>query len=400
MPRPVESIKLREALWIIALSSLIVIALDAVTNSIDIHRNGWDFAYYIAMARDGFHADPLASPFAYRYISPLIVHGLTSLGLTIEQGFGLLAYLGAIGQLSGVYFFVRWLTGSRKGACLGLGVTALSLYNVKFLLFDIYRPDHLAYALILLQTYLAFKKNFAILLIVTLFASQVREFNIIPLVAYLFMTAPGEDGKTWVRQLVTSMIFLIPAILLPRILIPVSENFQLLSLSREGLMNVLLLPLIPSISLNFIFSTAAYFLPLFFLAGSGQIIEAYFKQPVPQRRYLTAYTVLVLLLSLYGGTDLFRFATFLFLPQIILIGEIGPRISIVQVIAVFAVVFIFNRIWMSIPDWDVDKYRDFYGGYSLRLNESLLRRAFELGGILIVGIGIRRLKFVPGKSEF
>ena len=151
--------KISKIAWIIFLSTSIVLGLDIITNTIDTKKYAWDFLYYIAMAKDGFNAQPLASPFAYRYLTPLIVNGITGISsLSIEHGFLLVAYLGAIAQLAGIFFFTNWLTNSRKGAYLAMLVTALSLFNIKFLLFDIYRPDHLAYALILLQTYFAFEK--------------------------------------------------------------------------------------------------------------------------------------------------------------------------------------------------------------------------------------------------
>ena len=166
--------KTRDIAWIILLSTGIVLGLELLTNAIDTKKYAWDFLYYIAMARDGFKAQPLASPFAYRYLTPLIVNGITRIsGLSIENGFYVIAYLGAIAQLAGIFFFTNWLTRSRKGAYLAMAVTALSLYNVKFLLFDIYRPDHLAYALILVQTYFAFEKKFLLLLITTIIASQI-----------------------------------------------------------------------------------------------------------------------------------------------------------------------------------------------------------------------------------
>jgi len=149
--------KIRDIAWVLLLSISIVLGLDMLTNSIDTKKYAWDFVYYIAMAKDGFKAQSLASPFAYRYLTPLIVNGITKTSdLSIENGFLVIAYLGAILQLTGIFFFTNWLTKSRKGAWLAMLVTAFSLFNVKFLVFDIYRPDHLAYALILLQTYFAF----------------------------------------------------------------------------------------------------------------------------------------------------------------------------------------------------------------------------------------------------
>ncbi len=127
--------------------------------------------------------------------------------------FYVIAYLGAIAQLTGIFFFTNWLTRSRKGAYLAMLVTALSLFNVKFLLFDIYRPDHLSYALILLQTYFAFKKKFLPLLITTIIASQIREFNIIPLIAYLISSWYSEERSVVIKQIFFSAIFMLPAII-------------------------------------------------------------------------------------------------------------------------------------------------------------------------------------------
>lgn len=372
------------------LSAAILFVLSVLTNSLNTEGNAWDFIYYMAMAKDGFHAEPMASPFAYRYLTPLLVNGLSLLGLSIEHGFSFIAYFGALAQLTGIFFFVKWLTQSSKGAYLAMGATALSLFNIKFLLFDIYRPDHLAYGLILLQTYFAFTKRFWPLLITTIIASQIREFNIIPLIAYLFMAMRTENRNVFIKQAVVSAFCILPAILLPRLLIPVTENYQIVGLSQDGLINTLILPFIPSVDVNFIFSIAAYFLPLLFLADLKTIKAVFLSLPEDQRRYLLAYTLLVLLISFFGGTDFTRFATFLFLPQIILIGMIAPTLPTLRIGLMLASVFIFNRIWMPFPDWDVEQYRDFYGGFSLRLNMSTVYRIAEWFGFLLLGYFYRK----------
>lgn len=364
--------------------------LDLLTNSLDTQKNAWDFVYYLGMAKDGFNANPMASPFAYRYLTPLLVHGLFLAGVPTPIGFSLLAYLGGIIQLTGIFFFIKWLTHSNKGAYLAMAVTALSLFNIKFLLFDIYRPDHLAYGLILLQTYFAFNKKFLPLLLITIIASQIREFNIVPLAAYLFMALRTEKRSAFLQQAIISAICLAPAILLPRLLIPVTENYQIVGLSADAIITTLVLPFIPSVDVNFIFSIAAYFLPLLFIANLRTIKVTFLSLPEAQRRYLTAYTILVLLLSFLGGTDFNRFATFLFLPQIILIGLLTPSLSNLQIGFMLVSTFIFNRIWAHFPDWDVEKYRDFYGGFSLRLNMATLYRILECAGFITLGYFIRK----------
>jgi len=383
--------KTREIAWIIFLSISIVLGLDLVTNAIDTKKYAWDFLYYIAMARDGFHAQPMASPFAYRYLTPLIVNGISRIpSLSIESGFLVIAYLGAIAQLTGIFLFTYWLTKSRKGAYLATLITTLSLFNVKFLLFDIYRPDHLAYALILIQTYFAFEKKFIPLLIVTIIASQIREFNFIPLLAYLAASWYSQEQRVVIRNSLISALFIFPAILLPRVLIPVTENYQIVGLSQDGILTALLLPLVPTIDINFIFSLLAYLLPLLFIADLRTIKTTLSNLPDGQRGYLYAYTILVLILSFFGGTDFYRFATFLFLPQIILIGLIAPQKSNIQIGSMLAVTFIFNRIWLPFPIWDKNQYLDFYGAFALRFNKAPLYRILECLVYIFVGFLFRK----------
>jgi len=393
--------KARNFLWIVFISALIVMGLDLLTNSIDIKKYAWDFVYYIAMAKDGFKAQPMASPFAYRYLTPLIVNGITRISsLSIENGFLVIAYLGAIAQLTGIFFFTNWLTHSRKGAYLAMSVTALSLFNVKFLLFDVYRPDHLAYALILLQTYFAFEKKFLPLLITTVIASQIREFNVIPLAAYLIASWHTEERPANIRRMFFSALLLLPVIILPRVLIHVTENYQIVGLSPDGILTALFLPLIPTVDINFIFSLLAYLLPLLFIADIKTIKAALEGLPTDQRRYFYAYTILVLILSFFGGTDFFRFATYLFLPQILLIGLIAPQKSNLQIGVMLAVTFIFNRIWMPFPIWNKDQYLDFYGAFALRLNGSTLYRILEGLAFIFLGVLLRKQnRFSPAQEK-
>lgn len=375
-------------------SALLILALDALTNSIDTTREEWDFLYYIAMARDGFDAEPLASPFAYRFFTPGLVNLLSQTGLSIESGFRLIACLGAFSQLTGIFLFVRWLTQSARGAWIALFATAFSLFNVKFLLFDPFRPDHLAYGLILLQTCCAFKRKFIPLLTLTILGATIREFNLIPMFAYLFMLAREKEEKdTFIRQGAVSALFILPAVLLPRLLIPVTEDYQLVGLAPEKLINAIILPFIPSFTVNFIFSVAAYFLPLFLLASIKDIKAALQNLAREKRNYLIAYTALTLLLSFFGGTDYNRFASFLFLPQIVLIGWLAPQISNQRIALAFPSLLIFNRLWMHIPDWDRETYRDFFGGFALQLNVHTLYRILELTGFILIGFLSHKIKF-------
>ncbi|MFN2120813.1 MAG: hypothetical protein ACK2T0_10505, partial [Anaerolineales bacterium] len=326
---------LRKGLLAVAstlLAVLLVAGLSLLTNSLDTTRFSWDFRYYIGMAQHPF-APPEASPFAYRYATPLLVWGISNASaLSTEGAFRAVAYAGAILQLLGVFLFVWWLTRSAGGAYLALVVTAFSLFNVKFLLFDIYRPDHLAFAFILLQTYFALKRQYWPLLLSTAVAVQVREFNIAPLIAYLFILwsarreeDPARQRARVIQETLVSTLALILAFGVPRLLIPVAEDYQFASLTRDGLLRVLLAPFILPRDANFVYSVAAYLLPSLMIAGGVEAAAALAAIDMSTRRYLLAYSGIVLLLSFLGGTDFYRFAAFLFLPQAVFVALVAKQ---------------------------------------------------------------------------
>ena len=99
----------------VAGAALLVALLDWLTNSLDTARFSWDFRYYIDMARRGL-VPPLASPFAYRYLTPLLVR-MISLGLQVpvEAGFGFVARVAAVTQLLSVFALARWHAHSFRG---------------------------------------------------------------------------------------------------------------------------------------------------------------------------------------------------------------------------------------------------------------------------------------------
>ena len=171
--------------------------------------------------------------------------------------------------------------GRPRVPVVALLVTAFSLFNVKFLLFDVYRPDHLAYALILLQTYFALERRFWPLLLSTMLACQVREFNVVPLLAYLFALSRTQPEASAVpkrpavlSEALISAVGLVAALGLPRLLIPVAEDYQFASLTRDGLLRILLAPFVLSRDANFVYSVIAYLLPSLMIAGVTEAASA------------------------------------------------------------------------------------------------------------------------------
>ena len=376
----------------------LVVLLDLLTNSIDTQKFSWDFRYYIRMARRGL-TGPMASPFAYRYLTPLLVRGLSGVfGLSTFAGFRVVAYFGAVTQLLAVFMFIRWYTRSNRGAWLATAITALSLFNVKFLLFDTFRPDHLAYPLILLQAYFALTGRFAPLLVSTIIATQIREFNAVPLIAYMYSAlrslgpaSTAAESRRTAAELAISVVGLGAALILPRQLIPVTENFQYADLSQGGILRVLIAPLVLARDANFIYAIVAYLLPVLMLAGPRELYQVIGGIARRDRIFLGAYAVIVLAMSFNAGTDFFRFSTYLLLPQAIVLGLLADRASGALLAIILASTFVFNRIWLPFPMSDTDAYLDFYGGFGARFNSASAWRTVECVALLGIGLLARTL---------
>ncbi len=350
------------------------------------------------MARRGL-VPPLASPFAYRYLTPLVVRVISLSGyVSVEAAFGLVARGAAVTQLVGVFLLARWYSRSLRGAWLAMLVTALSLFHVKFLLFDTFRPDHLAYPLILLQVYLAMTGRFWPLWAVTLIGCQVREFNAIPLVAYvvanlLVARQPGHRARPneALEQAVISVVGLAVALWLPRVLIPVAEDFQFANLTRDGFLRALLAPLILSRDANYIFSLLAYLLPVFMLAGLGQLRDLRAEAGHWNRVFLGAYSAFVLIFSFLGGTDFYRFSTYLLPVMVLAVAAVADRCRLPHILVALTAVCVFNRILLPFPSTDLDHYLDFYAASGTRFNLASVLRVGELVVLLAVGFILRAI---------
>ena len=387
-----------DSLIVLLISIALTFVMDGLTNEVDTERYSWDFKRYINMAEDGILGNTdLVSPYAYRFLPPLIVRSITTtFGLSTDTGFRIVAYIGTVSQLFSIFLLARTLGFAFRTGIIVLLVMAFSMFNIKFLLFDIYRPDHLAYPLVTLAVYALIRRRIPLLLVTTLVGLQIREFLIIPALVYLVGL-----WSTWLRErsarirtqavLVTGLLFF--AVLVPRLLIPVRASSQFVDPlnNPRSLPTLITAPLNIKRDINLVFVTAAYLLPSVLLCtrARGRDIAGRLK---PFNALLAVYTGCVLLLAMYGGTDLTRFVSYLFIPQLFVLGHLlEKKVSIVEAAYMLLAVFVFNRIMFQIPIWDLDAYLDCYGGYSDRVNISTLYRCAELLVYIAGAVGLRAL---------
>lgn len=395
----------------------LVVALEFMTNTLDTRLFPGDFLFYINMAQQGIRHNPdLVAPFAYRPVTPLLAGGIARIfSVSIESGFGSIAIAGAILQLFSVFLLAQHFRAGFWNSLLLMVLVALSFYHVKYLLFDVYRPEHLAYGIITLAMLALFRGQRWACWLLSCVGLLIREFCIIPafllLVQTLFSTfrpqfpvseerkqaPPYAMGRGWGGNM--SILLLTGAmLLLPRLLIPVKETVIYAELFTENptLWEQITLPVLSfRRNLNLIFVLAAYLLPLLII-GSIRRLRAAWQALAGYRAALGLYSLLVLFLTLYGGTDLYRFVTYLYLPQVIFLAVIlrDNRIPPLEIAVLVIVMVIFNRILWHIPVDDYNQFLDFYGGYHDRINIFIIQRMQELIVCLFVGIGVRGLLYL------
>ena len=381
-------------------SIALVVLIDIFTNGIT-KKLLFDSNIYIGMAEHGFAPELRISPFIYRFVPPFLAGSIHRfVDLSIYKSFKIITYLGAISELFGVFLVVRHLTKSEKSAYIGMLSVAFSLYNIKYLLYDVYRPDILAYPIILVSSWLAFKDYFFPLLLTTMIGLQFREFAIAPLLAYLATKLQGEVSKTSVRNVTLSIIGLFIAIGLPRLLIPVVEHAEAVQLSPKAIGQVIQLLSMWPRNINIVYIVLAYFLPFLILYRRSQLKNALGELPIEQVRYLAYYSGTVLLLVIIGGTDLDRFATYFFLPLAVLTGLLAKNQSFIKILLVLTIQIIFNRIWLPFPVWDFDLIVNFYSGWSNVINTASLWRFAELIALAVIGNVLVHVQFSAKQKTF
>ena len=361
---------------------LLIIIIDTITNTFDINKYIWDFKYYIAFAKDGFDMKDLISPVAYRYMTPFLaslIHGIFH--VSIPEAFKVLAYIGLWLQLMGIYIFILFYTKSIKGAIVATLSVAFSAVNVKFLLFDPYRPDLFAYFIVTVAVYLAFEKRVLWLMLVTAIGVQFREFTLVPLLAYFMSLVLNKEWQEIKIYVVPFIFTLIISVFVPRWVIPITESYQYV----KNFNDLLTVPLNKWRSFNWLYTILIYFMPTFILLSIARVKNLKEKITYEYFTFILMYTLLVALLSMYGGTDLSRFTTFMFIPQIIFVGYLSIYASKIELIYLLVTVFIFNKIHTQIIVGDVN----WYGGYDNIVTSSTYMHLIWMS-IIIVGAIILR----------
>ncbi|MBC7814462.1 MAG: hypothetical protein H7175_25120, partial [Burkholderiales bacterium] len=334
-----------------------VVAIDLLTNTIDLTRVAWDPIHYVGMAENGILGNPnLVAPFAYRPVVPMLARVLTqTFGVSTWTGFMVVAYVGAVTQLVGVFALARYFKASVGQSLVVMSVAALSMFNVKFLLFDASRPDHLAYPLLIVAVIALFERRIVLCLLASCVGLLTREFLIIPPL-FLCFTLLREFRQTRsVKALIWIAVILAATaavLLLPRVLIPVTGTAQRADPTNnpEFLNELVEIPLSMGRNYNLLFTFVSYLLPTIMLSTRGRLRRTWARL-AGYKAFLVFYLLVMLGLSFYGGSDLPRYMTFLLIPQTIVLAVLlrDESIDICETGLMLVMVALYNRIAFVIP---------------------------------------------------
>lgn len=393
IPLPKRAI---EAFAALGIAILIIALIDRLTNRLDmLEGHIWDFVYYIDMAENGIRGnDHLASPYAYRAMTPLLARAINlAFDFPTIVGFKVIAYVGVWMELFGVYLLARHFQTNFKAAVVAMLVPAFALFNTKFLLFDFYRPDQLGYAFLVFAFLALLKRKRKLSLFISLIGLNTREFLVIPpLILVLEILREWRKQKTPPTKPLLQVLGILALVgftlMLPRLIIPVKFTQQIVDPFNDPNFFNRLVSLLTDLrrNFNYLFNLAAYGLPLWMLATRERLQHAWGKLS-SIHPWLYLYAGVTLTGMMIGGTDMMRYVTYFFVPQALLLIYIlrDCPVKDIELFVMFAAVILFNRILFPFPIWDFSEYVNFYGGYGDWVNARSWLRLAEL--VAFIGIG-------------
>jgi hypothetical protein len=351
--------------------------------------------------------DSLVAPFAYRPAVPLLAGAASRLfGISPGDAFQGIARASVVAFLFVSFMLARAFAGSAARGLLLVPFAAAALMPVKFALFVPASVDAAAYPLMLLAVWALVTGRRALALWLSAGGLFFKEFLAIPL-----LLAVAGYARDWRRERARRALWLFlgaaalaaAVILLPRLGLQVVASRQEIDPlnNPRSLSRLIANPLNMARNLNIVLGVLAVWLPVLLLATQERA-RLVLRDLAPLRAVLLPFLALILLLTMYGGTNILTFVSYSFPVIVIALGRLaaagpaGPRPWEWILALVFTVTY--NRVFSAIPlpDHGFDAYIDFYAGWSDRVNHATLRRFAEIG--LYAGVMVA-LRWIPKKPD-
>ena len=227
----------------------------------------------------------------------------------------------------------------------------------------------------------------------------VREFCILPaalLVLHLLRSYRRTRQRHLLVEIIVVGLVIVASYGLPRQLILVGRSDQFLDDQFSNIPNI-----VTNITrdFNILLGTAVYVLPLLVLLTRERVRRVW-QRVAPLHFDLIIYTLIVLGLSMFGGSDIARFTAYFFVPLIIiLVALLEDGIHPVEVGYMLLATATFNRVLSPIPMDNLDAYLDFYIVWGDRTSTGTWLRALELLSWIVGAVLLRKQIRKPANPE-
>jgi hypothetical protein len=360
----------------------------------------WDAVYYVDMAKSGIIGNAnLVAPFAYRPAMPLMSGAIsTLLSVPIEDGFKIVGGISAFCFLMSIFMLSRSFASDYRQTFLPMILIGFSFAHIKFPLSFYALVDVAAYPLMVVSFWALVTKRLHLCLLVSSIGLLFKEFLAIPLIILIVQLGCDfwrNKSKPHLAQLSLAIVIALSMILIPRLCIPVSTTDQFVDPlnNKSTLMQLINAPLDELRIFNIIYGIFSYWLPTF-LFMTRHRFNTLWAELESQKLVviLGIYLLLVLLLTMYGGTNIFVFISYTVAAQaLILTLVLRHGVSIVEIVYVIVVTILYNKILTHIPNPNVnyDGYIDFYGAWSSRVTIATIIRFLECCSFVAISALIR-----------
>lgn len=336
----------------------------------------WDGQHYVRMARGADVPDPLYAPFAYRpgmpRLSRLVADGL---GVSIEQGFRIVGWIACVALLVLAYGLARQFGASHRQSLFTMLIVGSSAAHTKFPLFFPTLVDVAAYPLMVAAMWALLADRLVACVVIAGVGVFFKEFLAVPLVIGVarlgldFLRAPSP--RTGVRTAVAAAVAA-AAIIWPRAATVVAGTAQYVDPVNDPstLARLLQAPLDGARVFNIAYSVAHYWLPVLMLMTADRLEGIRQTLGRDRLRILAWYVGLVLLLTMYGGTNIGIFVSYTVAAQVVILALVLRQgVGVAEAALVLAATVLFNKLLLHLPSpYDTEAYLDFFGGYDSRVS--------------------------------
>ena len=367
----------------------------------------WDGQSYVDMARVGITGNPnLQAPFAYRPAVPLLAGELSKrLSITVEESFRLIGRVAAVLFSLAVFALSQRFARRPADAFVVVVLVGLLYQHLKYPLFFYTLIDVAAFPLIIMAFLLLVSRRLPAALAVSSVGVLFKEFLAIPLLLVILQYADAwrrdRSAGNFLKALSAAVVGA-AAVLLPRTLIHVSSTAQWLDpLNDIGTLQQLYrMPADPLRWVNILYNECGYWLPTLLLLTRERLAKVWQDlEALNLKAIFAGFFALDFVLTMYGGTNTFIFASYAVPLQVVILTLLLRRgVPWTEIVFAVAALLLFNRIFWPIPLPDPvqpdiagsEPFIDFYAGWASRVTVSTLTRTVEMMALLGGAFMLRR----------